>query len=181
MTRIAAWNDCYWLVTTGVRWPVLPATCVLTGDANILPRDRDCHVSERPLELVAARAPFRDRTDAGRVLSRSLMRYRRDRSVIVLGLPRGGMAVARAVADALDAPLGVIVARKVGVPGIEDVALGAIAEGSHRVVADSVTWYLGVPARVVEKLAERESAELERCVATYRAGLPTIRCTTARS
>jgi putative phosphoribosyl transferase len=129
-------------------------------------------VKPRPLELVTARAPFRDRADAGRVLARSLARYRRTPDLVVLGLARGGVPVARAVADALDAPLSVIVARKVGVPGIEDVALAAIAEGSHYVLADTVAWYLGVPPRVVEKLATRERAELERRVNVYRAASP---------
>lgn len=120
---------------------------------------------------MATRAPFRDRADAGRVLARSLGRYRTEQGVIVLGLARGGVPVARAVADVLRTPVGVVVARKVGVPGIEEVALGAIAEGSHRVVADSVAWYLGVPPRIVDRLAARERPELERRVNTYRAGL----------
>ena len=122
------------------------------------------------LELVAARPAFRDRADAGRVLARSLRRYREVPDVIVLGLARGGVPVAREVADDLHAPIGVVVARKVGVPGIEEVALGAIGEGSHRVIADSVAWYLGVPSRIVDRLAAREHAELERSVRMYRAG-----------
>lgn len=91
--------------------------------------------------------------------------------MIVLGLARGGVPVARAVADVLRTPVGVVVARKVGVPGIEEVALGAIAEGSHRVIAESVAWYLGVPPRIVDHLAARERPELERRVNTYRGGL----------
>ena len=92
----------------------------------------------------------------------------------MLGLARGGVVVAREVADALRAPIGVIVARKIGVPGIEEVALGAVADGGHRVIADTVAWYLGVPSRIVDLLAERERAELERSVATYRLGLPSL-------
>jgi putative phosphoribosyl transferase len=118
-----------------------------------------------------ARAPFRNRTDAGRVLARSLNRYASDTRAVVLGIARGGAPVGREVANALRAQFGVVVARKIGVPGIEEVALGAVAEGSHRVQADSVAWYLGVPARVVDRLAAREYAELERCVALYRSGL----------
>ena len=69
----------------------------------------------------------------------------------MLGLPRGGVIVARAVAGALGAPLDVIVARKLGVPGLHEVALGAIAEGEREAVMDSVGRYLGVP----EELARR--------------------------
>jgi putative phosphoribosyl transferase len=68
----------------------------------------------------------------------------------------------------------VIVTRKVGVPGIEEVALGAIAEGSQRVVADTVAWYLGVPPRIVDRLAARERVELERRVALYASGLASL-------
>jgi len=126
----------------------------------------------RPLELVTPRATFRDRAAAGRALAQSLGAYRGRSDVIVLGLARGGVVVAREVADALRASIGVIVARKVGVPGIEEVALGAVAEGGHRVIADTVAWYLGVPSRIVDRLAERERAELERSVAAYRTSLP---------
>ena len=118
-----------------------------------------------------ARAPFLNRADAGRVLARSLSRYASDRGVIVLGLARGGVPVAREVADALRTPVGVVVARKVRVPGIEEIALGAIAEGSPRVVANTVAWHLGVPSRIIDRLAARERAELERQVMVYRSGL----------
>lgn len=127
-----------------------------------------------PLDLVVPRTTFRDRAAAGRALAKSLGAYRGHAGVTVLGLARGGVVVAREVADALRAPIGVIVARKIGVPGIEEVALGAVADGGHRVIADTVAWYLGVPSRIVDLLAERERAELERSVATYRLGLPSL-------
>ena len=128
----------------------------------------------RPLELVTPRATFRDRAAAGRVLAKGLGAYRGQPGVIVLGLARGGAPVARAVADALRVPVGVIVARKVGVPGISEVALGAVAEGGHRVIADTVAWYLGVPSRIVDRLAARERTELERTVAMYRLRLESL-------
>ena len=131
-------------------------------------------MTPRSLELVTPRANFRDRAAAGRVLAQSLGAYRGRADVTVVGLARGGVIVAREVAHALRAPIGVIVARKVGVPGIEEVALGAVAEGGHRVIADTVAWYLGVPSRIVDRLAERERAELERVVAMYRLGLPSF-------
>ncbi len=88
----------------------------------------------------------------------------------MLGLARGGVPVARQVADVLGCPLEVAVARKLGVPGIAEVALGAIAEGSRRVVGDPVGWYIGVPRRVVARIAARERAEVERRVRLYREG-----------
>lgn len=134
-------------------------------------RAREHTFRPRPLELVTPRAMFPDRAAAGRALAPLLGAYRSKPGVIVLGLARAGVPVAREVADYLGAPLGVVVARKVGVPGIGEVALGAVAEGSHRVIADSIAWYLGVPQRIVDRLVERERPELERRAAMYRATL----------
>lgn len=131
-------------------------------------------MNRSPLDLTARRAAFHDRTDAGAVLARSLIDFRGRSDVTVLGLARGGVPVAREVANLLRVPIEVIVARKVGVPGIEEVALGAIAEGSKRVVADTVAWYLGVPSRIVDRLAARERVELERRVVLYASGLASL-------
>lgn len=121
---------------------------------------------------VALRPPFRDRADAGDALALSLSMFATEPNVVVLGVGRGGVPVARQVAGELGAPFDVLVSRKIGVPGIEEVALGAIAEGSGRVVPDDVAWYIGVPSRVVERLAARERVELERCAQLYRGGKP---------
>ena len=134
-------------------------------------RARDHTMRPRPLELVTPRAMFPDRAAGGQALARRLVAYRNRPGVIVVGLAHAGVPVAREVADYLGAPIGVVVARKVGVPGIEEVALGAVAEGSHRVIADSIAWYLGVPQRIVDRLMERERLELERRAAVYRATL----------
>ena len=91
---------------------------------------------------------------------------------MVFGLPRGGVPVARVVADSIQAPLDVLVARKLGVPGMPEVALGAIAEGRHDVVEDVVRWYLGVPGHIVARIAGRERNELRRRARLYRAGAP---------
>ena len=115
---------------------------------------------------------FCDRTHAGQALARMLRRLEWSGDVTVIALARGGVPVARQVAEALGAPLGVIVSRKIGVPGIEDVALGAVAEGSDRVVADDMAWYIGVPSRLVDRLAARERVEVERCAHVYRGGRP---------
>jgi putative phosphoribosyl transferase len=90
----------------------------------------------------------------------------------VIGLARGGVPIARQVAAAIGASFDVLVSRKLGVPGIEELALGAIAEGHSRVVAGSAAWYIGVPPRVVERVAAREHAELERRAHIYRDGQP---------
>ncbi len=120
---------------------------------------------------------FRDRWSAGAALAPLLQRYATERDVVVLGLARGGVPVARQVADAIGAPMEVFVARKVGVPGIEEVALCAIAEGTEKVLTDKVAWYIGVPARVVQRLSAHERVELDRRVRLYRQGrsLPAIK------
>ena len=94
--------------------------------------------------------------------------------VVVLGLPRGGVPVAREVADALDAPLDVLLVRKLGVPGQAELAMGAIAAGGVRVVNRSVTGALGIPVEVVDGVAAVEEAELERREQAYRPGRPPL-------
>jgi predicted phosphoribosyltransferase len=115
---------------------------------------------------------FRDRREAGRVLARLLDRYRGRPDVIVLGLPRGGVPVAYEVATALGAPLDVFLARKLGVPGHEEVAMGAIASGGTLVLNENVVRGLGIRSEVVQQVAEREGRELLRREQAYREGRP---------
>lgn len=115
---------------------------------------------------------FRDRASAGDVLARSLARVAGGADLVILGVARGGVPVARSVAEALGATLGVVVARRLVVPGVEDVALGAIAEGSRRIAINVAAQHFGVPARILEQIAGRERVELERCAALYHAGWP---------
>jgi putative phosphoribosyl transferase len=115
-------------------------------------------------------APFRDRVDAGRQLGERLRRFAGHPEVLVLGLPRGGIPVARQVAHALGAPLDVFVVRKLGVPGQEELAMGAIASGGVRVLNREVIESLGVPREVIEAATREESAELERRERLYRGG-----------
>jgi predicted phosphoribosyltransferase len=115
---------------------------------------------------------FADRVEAGRVLTRELVRYREDASVIVLGLPRGGIPVAFEVAQGLEAPLHVFVVRKLGVPGHEELAMGAIATGGIRVLNDDVIAGLRISDRAIEAVAEREQRELERRERDYRSDRP---------
>lgn len=111
---------------------------------------------------------FRDRSDAGRQLATRLTPYASRAGVAVLALPRGGVPVAAEVAARLAAPLDVFVVRKLGVPGHEELAMGAIASGGVRSLNDDVVQGLGIPASMVESVARREQAELERRERLYR-------------
>jgi predicted phosphoribosyltransferase len=111
---------------------------------------------------------FRDRREAGRILASHLMHYSGRDDVIVLALPRGGVPVAYDVARALGAPLDVFLVRKLGVPGHEELAMGAIASGGVRVLNDSVVRGLRIPQRAIDEVAREEQAELERREREYR-------------
>ena len=113
---------------------------------------------------------FTDRAHAGRELAGRLAPYRGRSDVLVLALPRGGVPVGFEVAEALSAPLDVFVVRKLGVPGHEELAMGAIASGGVRVVNDDVVGRLGVPAGSIAEVVEREQGELERREHAYRGG-----------
>jgi predicted phosphoribosyltransferase len=116
--------------------------------------------------------PFRNRRDAGRQLAAHLLDYQGRDDLVVLGLPRGGIPVAFEVAQALHAPLDVLVVRKLGLPGHEELAMGAIASGGVRVLNPDVVDSLRVPRRVVDAVAASEQAELERRERFYRSGRP---------
>jgi len=121
------------------------------------------------------RAPdrlFRDRRDAGRVLAGLLEHYRGRSDVVVLGLARGGVPVAYEIARALGAPLDVFVVRKLGVPGREELAMGAIASGGIVVVNDDLIRGLDIAPEVIQRIAEREGRELIRRELAYRNGRP---------
>jgi putative phosphoribosyl transferase len=114
--------------------------------------------------------PFRDRCEAGRILAEQLQHYAGRADVIVLGLPRGGVPVAFEVARKLRAPLEVFVVRKLGVPGYEELAMGAIASGGVRVLNDQVVRQLPQPGRIIEEVTAQEMRELQRREAAYRDG-----------
>lgn len=111
---------------------------------------------------------FKDRAEGGRYLAQKLSQYANDPNVIVLALPRGGVPVGYEVAQALKAPLDVFVVRKLGVPGFEECAMGAIASGGIRVLNDNLIAYLRVPVDVVDKITTEELTELERRERLYR-------------
>jgi putative phosphoribosyl transferase len=115
---------------------------------------------------------FKDRADAGRKLAARLTRYADRGDVLVLALPRGREPVAYEVAKELKAPLDVFLVRKLGVPGYEELAMGAIASGGVRVINEELVNYLGIPDQVIEAIAAVEQRELERRALTYRDNRP---------
>ena len=115
---------------------------------------------------------FRDRADAGRQLAARLAGYADRPDVLVLALPRGGVPVAFEVAQALDAPLDIFLVRKLGVPGHEELAMGAIATGGVRVLNAAVVHGLGIPEDVLATVVAQEEHELQRREQLYRSGRP---------
>lgn len=115
---------------------------------------------------------FQDREDAGRQLAQRLAGYANRDALLVLALPRGGVPVAYPVAEALDAPLDVIVVRKLGAPGQPELAMGAIALGGVQVTNPEVVRALSIPPETVAKVARRERVELRRREEAYRGARP---------
>jgi putative phosphoribosyl transferase len=116
--------------------------------------------------------PYTDRTHAGEVLAGYLGHLAGRDDVLVLGLPRGGVPVAAAVAQALGAPLDVFVVRKLGVPGHEELAMGALASGNVRVLNEDVLAHTQVEEEAIEAVTRRERSELERRERLYRGDRP---------
>lgn len=120
------------------------------------------------------RMTFHDRNEAGQLLAQRLLHYANRPVVLVLGLPRGGVPVAYEVARALHAPLDVMLVRKLGVPGQEELAMGAIASGGKRVVNEEVVLGLGIPPQVIEAVTAQEQRELARRERRYRGNRPPL-------
>jgi putative phosphoribosyl transferase len=116
--------------------------------------------------------PFRDRTEAGRFLAALLRHYAHRPDVQILALPRGGVPVALEVAQSLHAPFDVFVVRKLGVPGHEELAMGAIASGGVRALNMDIIENLGIPRAVIEAVTRRERQELARREQLYRGDRP---------
>src|SRR5437764_867280 len=118
---------------------------------------------------------FRNREEAAELLGRELAkRAGQSNDVVVLALPRGGVPVGFGVARALDAPLDVFIVRKLGVPGHEELAMGAIASGGVRVLNRDVLDYMPVPQTMIDIVAEREGRELARREREYRGSRPPL-------
>jgi putative phosphoribosyl transferase len=120
----------------------------------------------------ASPRPFRNRKHAGQVLSGQLAAYANRSDTVVLALPRGGVPVAYEVATALHAPMDVFLVRKLGAPGQEEFAMGAIASGGLRVVNTDVVRALGIPDEIVDRVAANELVELNRRERVYRGDRP---------
>ena len=118
------------------------------------------------------RPRFRNRTEAGRVLAAELARYEGRTDLIVLALPRGGVPVGHEVARALGAPLDVFLVRKLGLPGHEELAMGAIASGGIRLINEDVVRAYDVSNADIEAVTAVEQHELERRERIYRDGRP---------
>src|SRR5438132_4605734 len=118
---------------------------------------------------------FRDRREAGRLLAEKLAAYAHRPDVLVLALPRGGVPVAFEVARALGAPLDVFIVRKLGVPGHEELAMGAGATGGARVLNKEIVERVGIPDYLIEAVAAREQKELARRVSRCSAKRRTAR------
>jgi predicted phosphoribosyltransferase len=115
---------------------------------------------------------FRNRTDAGRQLAEKLAAYANQPDVLVLALPRGGVPVGFEVAHALGAPLDVFLVRKLGVPGYEELAMGAVATGGLRVLNDDIVRGLGIREIEIDAVVARELQELARRARLYRGDRP---------
>jgi len=116
--------------------------------------------------------PFRNRSDAGRKLAQKLLHYANHSDVIVLALPRGGVPVAYEVAVALHVPLDIFIVRKLGLPGQEELAIGAIASGGIRVLNEDIIRALDIPPGMIDHVAQRELQELQRRERGYRGDRP---------
>ena len=115
---------------------------------------------------------FHNRAEAGLLLADKLINYEGAQGLLVLALPRGGLPVALPVALRLRAALDVLVVRKLGVPGHEELAMGAIASGGARVLNREVVGALQIPGEAIERVEVRERGELERREREYRGGRP---------
>ena len=115
---------------------------------------------------------FRDRAEAGRLLASELVRYVGHSEVLILALPRGGVPVAFEIARALHAPLDVFLVRKLGVPGREELAMGAVATGNVRILQSDVIEAFGIPQSIIEAVTAEELTEIARRERVYRGDRP---------
>lgn len=116
--------------------------------------------------------PIKNRIVAGQALARALESYRNRENVLILGLPRGGVTLAYEVARELNALMDLILVRKLGTPGQEELAMGAIASGGIRVLNENIVSSLYIPDEVIEEVATAEQQELERRERAYRGNRP---------
>lgn len=120
------------------------------------------------------RPDFRDRTHAGRLLAKELAGYAGDPGTVVLALPRGGVPVAYEIAHELRLELDILIVRKLGMPGHEEYAIGAIGAGGVRVLQEDVVREYGLPKEAIEEISARELHEIARRERQYRGGRPPL-------
>ena len=117
---------------------------------------------------------FKDRRDAGKKLAQKFLVYSGRRDAVLLALPRGGVPVAYEVSLALQVPLDIFIVRKLGWPGHEEMAIGAIASGGVKVLNEDIVRYLNIPNDLIKAVAQRELQELERRSRAYRGNRPSL-------
>jgi putative phosphoribosyl transferase len=117
---------------------------------------------------------YKDRVQAGQYLAKKLEHYSNDPDTIVLGLPRGGVVVAYEVAQKLQLPLDIFLVRKLGVPGYEELAMGAIASGGEQVINEDVIRMIHISPDMIEAAVNKEEKELERREKAYRGNRPEL-------
>jgi putative phosphoribosyl transferase len=117
---------------------------------------------------------IRDRAEGGQILAAKLKQYAKRPDVIILGLPRGGVPVAFQVATILDLPLDIFLVRKLGVPGQEELAMGAIASGGVRVLNGDIIDAMQIPESIIDTVAVKEQRELERREKFYKQDAPPL-------
>src|ERR1700722_6042700 len=113
---------------------------------------------------------YENRRQAGKLLSTLLLKYGDAKNVVVLALPRGGVPVGFEIATALRVPLDAFIVRKLGTPGQEELAMGAIASGGTRVINEAIVRSLGISQSAIDEVAQRELSELKRRERQYHAG-----------
>jgi putative phosphoribosyl transferase len=134
--------------------------------------DETEHRRKHPSPGGGEMAHFRNRRDAGQKLAQKLLHYANRSDTIVLALPRGGVPVGYEVALALNVPLDIFIVRKLGLPGQEELAIGAIASRGIRVLNEDIVHALNLPDEVINRVAERELKELQRREHVYRGDRP---------
>lgn len=121
------------------------------------------------------RLPFENRRSAGNLLAQSLVAYRNRKDLVVLALPRGGVPVAAVIAEFLNAPLDVMIVRKLGTPGQEELAMGAIASGGVLVLNEPLIAFAGIDQETIDDISARELAKLKKRELMYRKGHSSIK------
>lgn len=161
-----------WLTDADARTEIWDASYFL-ADGVYLPEAAATPASaDRARSIGSKKMIFTNRQEAGRLLAEQLRKYADSEDVIVLGIPRGGVAVAYEVATALHAPLDIFLSRKLGVPGFEELAFGALAGGGERFLDEEVVQAAGIPPAEIERITQETKAALEERARLYRGSRP---------